>query len=150
MAPPSSKHQISSSQDNPGGNAAAGLLVPHSAYSDRGDKLTKSSNKASIPPSRKALVPPSAVIPIEQPKRKKRKYHPELVTPSLASHSHQSSPVAPHPSQPQKQSQQDLEFLEGNSAQWDNGIYVGANNHPLFDISAIPVEPEETSKGKVI
>jgi hypothetical protein len=107
----------------------------------KGDKLTKSS--------RKALVLPSTVLPIEQPKRKKRKYHPELVTPSPASNSHDSSPAAPQPSQPQKRSQQDQEFLEGNAAEWDNGIYVGANNHPLFDISAIPVEPVETSRGKV-
>lgn len=141
MAPPLSKHQSSSSHDPHEGTAVEGLLVPHTAYSERGDKLTQSL--------RKALVPPSTVIPIAQPKRKKRKYHPELVTSAPASSSNQSSWAAPQPFQSQRQSQQGQELLEGNAAQWDDGIYVGANNHPLFDISAIPVESQETSRGKV-
>ena len=141
MAPPSRKDTSSSSHDNHGDNTVAGLLVPHTAFTERGDKLTVSS--------RKPLVPPSTVIPIEEPKRKKRKYHPELIIPAPASHSRRPSPVVAQPSLSQKRSHQDQEFLEGHAAQWDDGIYVGANNHPLYDISAIPVESEQTSKGKV-
>jgi hypothetical protein len=141
MTPPSRKNQASSSHDNHDDNVVAALLVPHTAYTEKGDKLAISS--------RKALVLPSTVIPIEEPKRKKRKYHPELVTPAPASHSHQPSLTATKPSLSQKRSHQDQEFLEGHAAQWDDGIYVGANNHPLFDVSAIPIESEETSRGKV-
>jgi hypothetical protein len=122
-------------------NTGTGLLVPHTAYNKRGDKLSRSS--------RAPLAPPSNIIPVEEPKRKKRKYHPELVDSSPELPSHLPNPLAPIPSQSQPQSQQGQEYTQAPETEWDDGIYVGANNHPLFNISAVPPDSHDAPRRKV-
>ena len=122
----------------------AGLLVPHTAYNKKGDKLGQSSH---IP-----LATPSAVIPIEEPKQKKRKYHPELVHSDPQFPSHPINHLAPPLSQSQRsqpQSQQGQEFTQAPEIEWDDGIYVGVNNHPLFNISAVPADSDDVLRTKV-
>src|ERR1700730_10750160 len=141
MTPTSGKHQSSSIHNMHEGNAARGLLVPHMASNKKGDTLSRSSHTP--------LAPPSAVIPVEEPKRKKRKYHPELVHCGPELPSHLNNPVAPVPSQSQPQSQRGQEFTQAPETEWDDGIYVGANNHPLFTISAVPADSEDTPSRNV-
>jgi hypothetical protein len=122
-------------------NAGTGLLVPHTSYNKKGDKLNQSS--------RTPLALPSAVIPVEEPKRKKRKYHPELVDSGPVLPSHLNYPAAPLPSQSRQQSQLGQEFTQAPETEWDDGIYVGANNQPLFNISAVPADSEDAPQRKV-
>jgi len=123
------------------GNAATGLLVPHTASDKKGDKLSRSSRTLS--------AQPSAVIPVEEPKRKKRKYHPELVDPGFELPSHPTSRVASLPSQSQPQSQQGQEFTETFETAYDDRTYVGENNHPLFHMSSLPTDTRDTPRTKV-
>lgn len=122
------------------GNAARGLLVPHTASNEKGDRLSRSS--------RTPLAPPSAVIPVEEPKRKKRKYHPELVHSGPELPSHLNNPAAV-PSQSRPKFQQGHEFTPAPETEWDDGTYVGTNNHPLFTLSAVPADSEDTPKRNV-
>jgi hypothetical protein len=141
MTPTSGKHQSSSIHNVHEGNAARGLLVPHTASNKKGDTLGRSSHTP--------LALPSAVIPVEEQKRKKHKYHPELVHCGPEFPSHQNNPLAPSPSQSQPQSQLGQEFTQAPETEWDDGIYVGANNHPLFTIPAVPADSEDMPKRNV-
>jgi hypothetical protein len=118
-------------------NLGTALLVPHTAYNKRGDKLHRSS--------RTSFAPLPAIIPVEEPKRKKRKYHPELVDSSPL---FLSRPKA-LPSQSQRPSQQRREFTQAPETEWDDRIYVGANDHPLFNISALPADSDDAPRRKV-
>ena len=140
MTPTSGKHQPSSHHDVQKGNVVAGLLVPHTSSDKKGDKLSQSS--------RTSLAPPSSIILVEQPKRKKRKYHPELVGSGSVLSPHPSHPPAPPPSRFQLQSQHSPQSTQASDMAWDDGIYVGENNHPLFHISSVPPDVDDTPRGK--
>jgi len=135
------KQQSMSSPNVHEANMGAGLLIPHTAYNKKGEKLSSSS--------RTPLAPPFAVIPVEEPKRKKRKYHPELVNSGLELPLNPRDPLAPTPSQSQPQSRQGEEFPPAPETEWDDGIYIGVNNHPLFDISAVPADSDDLPGRKV-
>jgi hypothetical protein len=122
-------------------DSRTGLLIPHTSYNKKGDKLSQSSHTP--------LSLPSAVIPIEGPKQKKRKYHPELVDSGSVFPLHLNNPLPPLPSQSQQQSQHGQEFSQALETEWDDGIYVGANNHPLFNFSAVPADSNEAPRRKV-
>lgn len=136
MTPTSGNRHPSSLHNVRKENATRGLLVPHTASNKKGDMLSQSS--------RTPIAPPSAVIPVEEPKRKKRKYHPELVDCGPELPSHPNIPVA---SQPQFQRGQ--EFIQVPETEWDEGFYVGENNQPLFTTSAVPAESGDTPKRNV-
>jgi hypothetical protein len=141
MTPTSGQHQSSSIHSMRERNTSRGLLVPHTASNKKGDRLSRSS--------RTPLAPPSAVIPVEEPKRKKRKYHPELVPSGPELPSHRNNPVAPVPSRSKPRSQLGQQFTRAPETEWDDGIYVGANGHPLFTIPAVPADSEDTPKRNV-
>ena len=121
---------------------ASQLLVPHTIYNKKGDKMP---HLFPLPSATSA-----SIIPTEKPKHKKRKYHPELEDASNASLSHLKHPLPSQSSRHLRSAPYEQELQQADSVPWDDGVYVGVNNHPVFDISAVPVEESEnTSKTKV-